>query len=88
MEFAATRKHNGPTTFDNYTRYMLWESGCTHSINGYFELYTHYKPLEKGYNIEVNGIEGLIKPTGIVTIVLDLEYDTGKPNNIYLKKIH
>ena len=27
---------------------MLWDSGCTHSINPYFEIYTEYKNLEKG----------------------------------------
>ena len=67
---------------------MLWESGCNHSINDYFELYTQYKPLKKGDNIEVNGIGGLINPTGIVNIVLSLEYDTGKHHNINFFKFH
>ena len=52
--------------------YMLWGSGCTHSFNTYFELYTEYKPLEKGDDIEVNGIGDIIKTKVVGTIFLDL----------------
>ena len=44
-----------------------------------------YKPLENGYDTEVNGIGGIIKPKGIVTVVLNLEYDTSKLYNIFFK---
>ena len=59
-------------------QYMLWDSGCTHSINPHFEIYTQYKPLEEGDDTEVNDTRGIINPKGIFTIVLDLEDDTGK----------
>ena len=62
--------------------YMLWDSGCTQSINPHFELYTYYKLLEKGDDTEVNNIGGIIKPKGIGTVTLDLEYETGKIHNI------
>ena len=75
----------GPTTFDTSKRYKLCYSGCTHSINPYFDLYTHYKPLEKGDDKEVNVIGGFIKANGIFTVVLYLEYDTGKIHNIIFK---
>ena len=84
--FSGTNNQEGPTKFDTSMWYMLWYSGCTHSINPYFELYTHYKPLEKGDDTEVNGVRGLIKPKGIVTIVLDMEDDTGKIHNNILNK--
>ena len=67
---------------------MLWDSGFTHFINPYFELYTHYKPLEKGDDTEVNGVRGLIKPKGIVTIVLDMEDDTGKIHNNIFEQVY
>ena len=43
-------------------RYRIWDSIYTHSINPYFELYTKYKPLEKGDNTKVNGIGGIMNP--------------------------
>ena len=64
------------TTFDTATRYTLWYSGCTHSVNPYFELYIQYKSLEKGNDTEFNGAGGIINPKGIGNIVLDLEDDT------------
>ena len=63
-------------------RYTLWDSGCTHYINPYFDIYKEYNPLEKGYDTEVNGIGGTIKPKGIGTVVLNLEDDTGKLHNL------
>ena len=42
----------------------------------------YYKPLDKGGDTEVNGIGGLIKPKGIGTFILDLEYDRGKIHNL------
>ena len=68
-------------------RYMLWESGCTHSFNPYFELYTYYKPLLKGEGIEVNAIGGLINTKGIGTVILDLEDDTCKLHNLTFEKV-
>ena len=61
---------------------MLCDLVCTHSINPYFKLYTQYKTPEKGYDTDVNDIEGLIKPKGICTVVLELEDDTGKIHSI------
>ena len=52
--------------------YTLWDSGFTHSINHYFDLYTKYKPLYKGGDTEVNGIIVLGKLKGIGTVTLDL----------------
>ena len=69
-------------------RYTLWYSRCNHPINPYFELYTQYKPLEKGDNIDINGIRGIIKPKGIDTVVLDPEYDTGKLHNLIFKNVY
>ena len=80
--FSRSNNQEVSTTFDTSTRYTIWDSGCTHYINPYFEIYTQYKPLEKGYDAEVNGIGGLINTTGIGTFTLDLEYDTGKIHNI------
>ena len=65
--------------------YMLWDSGCTHSTNPYFELYTQCKTLDKGYDTEVNGIRGIIKPKGIGTTYLYLEDATSKIHNIIIK---
>ena len=58
--------------FDISTRYTLWYSGCTHSLNPYFGFYTGYQTLEEGDNTRVNGIGGLIKLKGIGAISLDL----------------
>ena len=85
--FSGTNNQEVPTKFGTSNRYTLWESGCTHFINPYFELYTQYKPLEKGDDTEINSIRGLIKPKGIGTISLEPEYDTGKLHNI-IKKIY
>ena len=56
MVFAQTNKQEDTTTFDTYTYYTLWHSGCTHSINTYYELYTNYKLLEKGNDTEINDL--------------------------------
>ena len=76
------------TIFETSMRYTLWESGCTYSINNYCELYTEYKNLDNGDNIEVNGIRSIIKPKGIGTLNLDLEYDTVKIHNICFKNVY
>ena len=55
--------------------YTLWDSGCTHSFNPYFYLYTEYHPIEEGYNTRVNDIGGTIEPKYLGTISLYLEYD-------------
>ena len=68
--------------------YTLWESGCTHSIDPYIKLYTEYKPLENGDNTEGNGLGGIINHKGICTIVLDLEYDTVKLQNIIFEQVY
>ena len=82
--FSRTNNQYGPNKFDTSTWYTLWDSGCNHFINPYFEIYTKYKPPEKGCVIEVNGIGGLINPKGIGTEALDLKDDTGKiHNNIF-----
>ena len=87
MLFAVMNNQEGPTTFDTFTRYMLWDSGCTKSVYPYFEIYTQYKHLEKGDDTEVNDIGGLINPKGIGTFLLDLEDDTGKLQNIILEQV-
>ena len=67
-----------PATFDTSTWYALGESGYTHSVNIYFEIYIQYKtPIEGDYTW-VNGIRGIIKPKGIGSVVLNLEYNIGK----------
>ena len=81
-EFSITNNQEGPNIFDTYKWYTLWESGCTLYIKPCFELYKEYKPLEKGYNIEVNGIGGIIKSKGIGTVVLGLEEKKGKLHNL------
>ena len=68
--------------------YMLWDSGFTHFINPYFELYTHYKPLEKGDDTEVNGIGGIVNPKGVVIVILDLEYNTGQIHNLIFEQVY
>ena len=37
-EFSRNNKQKSPNNFDTSTRYTLWDSGCTHSINPYFEI--------------------------------------------------
>ena len=86
--FVGTNNQEVPTSFYTSTRYTIWDSGCTHYINPYFEIYTQYKPLEKGYDAEVNGIGGLINTKGIGTFTLELEYDTGKIHNIIKKNVY
>ena len=77
-----TNNQEGPTAFDTSTRYMIWESGWTHSINYYFELYTQYRPLSKWDDTEANGIRGITNLKRIGTIILDLEYNKGKLQNL------
>ena len=43
--FTGTNTQEGLTIFDTSTQYTFLYSGCTHSINPYFELYTEYNPL-------------------------------------------
>ena len=62
--FTVTNNHDVQTTLYTSTWYMFWDSGCTHYINPYFDLYIDYKPLEKGNNTEVNGIGGSSSPWG------------------------
>ena len=38
--FNGTNNQKGPTAFDTYTRYTLWYSVYTNSVNPCFELYT------------------------------------------------
>ena len=76
------------TTFDTATRYKLWDSGCTHSVNPYFELYIQYKSLEKWKDIEVNGSRGIINPKEIGNMFLDLEDNTGEVCYIYFEQFY
>ena len=46
MKFYGTNTQEYTITFDTSTRYTLWDLGCTHSVNYYFDLYTEYHPLE------------------------------------------
>ena len=62
--FTVTNNHDVQTTLYTSTWYMFWDSGCTHYINPYFDLYIDYKPLEKGNNTEVNDIGGSSSPWG------------------------
>ena len=71
------------TNFGAYKCYTLSKSGCTHSIKNYFEIYKEYKPLDKGGDIEVNSIGGIINPNGVDTVALGMEYYTGKIQNIF-----
>ena len=88
MAFYGSNDQEGPTTFDTSTQYTIWDSGCTHSINPLFELYTHYKPLEKGDNKEFSGIGGLVKHKCIGTVVLYLEDGTGKLHNLIFDQLY
>ena len=56
--FTGTKNQEVPTNFETSTQFTLWDSGCTHSINTYFELYTEYKHLYLGGDTEFNGIWG------------------------------
>ena len=85
--FTGPNNQEDPTVFDTFMRYTLWDLGCTHSVNTYFELYTEYKPLGKEDDAKVNGIGGIIKPEGIGTVVLELEDDTGKIHNLTFKQV-
>ena len=75
----------GSDHFFTSTQYMLWESGCTHSINLYFDLYTELKNLDKRDDAEVNDIGGIIKSKGIGSIALHLKDDTGEIHKIIFK---
>ena len=46
-EFDRTSNQEGPTVFDTYKQYTLWDSVCNHSINPYFNIFTEYKYLVK-----------------------------------------
>ena len=87
MAFSRTNNQYFPINFDNSTQYNICESVWAHSINPYFELYTHYKYLEKGDDTEVNVIGVIINPKGIGTVVLGLEDYTGKLHNIFFKRL-
>ena len=43
--FTWTNNQEGPNFFHTSMRYILWDLGCTHSINPYFDLYTDLNPL-------------------------------------------
>ena len=86
--FTGNNNQEGQTNSDTYTRYTLLDSGCTHSINPYFETYTEYKLLLKGDYSQVNDIGGLIKFNEIGTVVLDLKEDTGKLHNLTFEKVY
>ena len=60
------------TNFDTSTLFTIWNTGCTHFISTYFELYAYYEPIGPWDDTEVNYIEDIIKPQGIFTIILDL----------------
>ena len=51
MAFARTNNQEVPDTFETSMQYTLWDSGCTHSINPNFDIYTEYKYLDKGGGI-------------------------------------
>ena len=82
-----TNNQEGPTIVGTSTRCIIWDSGCTRSINPSFWLYTENKPLVKEDDTEVNGIGGIIKPKGIFTVVLDLEDNTGQIHNLTFKQV-
>ena len=67
---------------------MLYESGYNYFINPYFDIFTQYKPLEKGENVEVNDIGGVVKTKGINTVALNLEDDTGKLHSLIFEQIY
>ena len=69
MSFTRTNNQEGLTAFDTYIHFTLWDSGFTHFINPYFELYTYYKPLDIEDDMEVNIIGEFVKPQGIETII-------------------
>ena len=83
-----TSNQEVPTPFETSTRYILWDSGCTYSINTYFDIYTQYTPLEKGDNTEGNITRGIINPKGEGTVILYLKDDTGKLHNIIFKNAY
>ena len=58
MELYGTNNQEGLTNFDTYTEYMPWDSEWTESINPCFEIYTQYKPLEKGDDAEATASGG------------------------------
>ena len=51
-------------------------------------MYTQYKPREKGDDTEVNGVGRLIKTKGMGTVVLYLEDDTVKIQNLIFKHVY
>ena len=86
--FTGTNNQEGPTVFDTSTRYTLWDSVCTQSINTYFYIYTEYRLLGKEDYTEFNDIGGIIKPKGIGAILLDLEDTTVQNHNLNLKQLY
>ena len=88
MSFSGTKNQESLIKFDTSTRYKLWDSGCTHSVNPYFDLYTEYHPLEEGYMKRVNGIGGIIKPKGLGKIYLDLDNDTGDLHHLIFHNVY
>ena len=56
MALSGTNTKESPITFYTSTGYTIWDSGWTHSIKPYFDLYTEYHHLEEGYITRVNGI--------------------------------
>ena len=87
-KFTGINNQEGAIIFETSTRYTLWDSVCTHYINPYFDLYIEWKILGKEDDTEVNGIGGLIKPKGIGTFILDLEYETIQIHNLNFKQVY
>ena len=86
--FAGTNNQEVLKTFNNSTYYTLWDSESNNSINPYFEINTHCKPLGKEDCIEINGIRGIINTKGIVTFALILEDYIGKLQHIIFKNVY
>ena len=70
--FTETENQEAPIVFDTSTWYTLCDSGFSHFVNPYFDLYIYYKPLEKGGRYRIQCHWGLINTKGVVTAVLDL----------------
>ena len=86
--FSGRNNQEGLNVFDTYMWYTLWNSGCTHYINSYFDICTDYNPLDKWGNTGVNGIGVLVKPKWIGTIALYLEDKTSKIHNVIIKNVY
>ena len=70
MELTVTTDQECLTAFGMSAWYTLWYSGCTKSINTYFDLYIEYTPLYEDDTKKVNEIGELIKPQGVGTIFI------------------